>query len=56
MDLTGPLGNRVELGVHIADVSYFVAQGSRLDEEASRKGNHPLLSLVLACHNGSFQC
>lgn len=28
-----------ELGVHIADVSYFVPSGTALDEEASQRGN-----------------
>src|SRR5204863_1077448 len=28
-----------QLGVHIADVSYFVEQGSPLDEEAQQRGN-----------------
>ena len=28
-----------ELGVHIADVSYFVADGTAMDEEARERGN-----------------
>jgi len=27
------------LGVHIADVAYYVSDGTPLDEEASRRGN-----------------
>ncbi|HMG32587.1 MAG TPA: ribonuclease R [Blastocatellia bacterium] len=29
---------RLQLGVHIADVGYYVSEGSRLDEEAFRRG------------------
>ncbi|MEN6574865.1 MAG: ribonuclease R [Phycisphaerales bacterium] len=35
---TDPQGNWV-LGVHIADVSHFIAKGSPLDEEARERGN-----------------
>ncbi|MGE5297477.1 MAG: ribonuclease R [Solirubrobacterales bacterium] len=35
---TDPQGNWV-LGVHIADVSHFIAKGSPLDEEAHERGN-----------------
>lgn len=33
-----PLGNDVfEIGVHIADVSYFVREGTKLDQEAAER-------------------
>ena len=31
--------NRIEVGIHIADVSHFVAEGSALDREALQRGN-----------------
>lgn len=33
------VGNRYQLGVHIADVAHFVAPGSRLDQEAVERSN-----------------
>ena len=39
-----PLGDDVyELGVHIADVSFFVQPGNALDEEASRRATSTYL-------------
>src|SRR4029077_3704548 len=32
-------GDNWELGVHIADVSYFVVEGTPLDDEAQKRGN-----------------
>jgi ribonuclease R len=39
ISLTKTSEGRIELGVHIADVSQFVQKGSPLDEEASLRGN-----------------
>ncbi len=33
------VGNRYQLGVHIADVAHFVAAGSKLDQEAVERSN-----------------
>ncbi len=39
ISLTHLDGGRVELGVHIADVSYFVREGGALDSEARERSN-----------------
>ncbi|HNQ22641.1 MAG TPA: ribonuclease R [Phycisphaerae bacterium] len=39
ISLTELAGGRLELGVHIADVSYFVQPGRALDEEARARAN-----------------
>ena len=39
LSIDGPFENdQYEIGVHIADVSYFVQQGSDLDKEALKRG------------------
>jgi ribonuclease R len=39
ISLENPKGGRMRLGVHIADVSHYVREGSALDKEAHIRGN-----------------
>ena len=44
-----------EVGVHIADVSYFIESGSALDHEASRRATSVYL-VQKVCHDISVIC
>jgi len=47
ISLTRGEGTEIELGVHIADVAYFVREGGALDETAKLRGNSVYLPRVV---------